>query len=242
MQHPTRAKVSAALRRLSRPTGAFDAARYFRGNHGLRFYNVGTANVRALARAIYAANREAWSVEEAMALADELLADPWLETKAVGIEVVARFRREFHPRLLPRWKRWLARNLAANWATTDLLCGALVGPLLVRSPRLVPQMLAWARHRTMWVRRASAVALVPSIRRGIGLDEAYAVATVLRGDREDLIQKAVGWMLREAGRQDPVRLERYLRAAGPATPRTTLRYAIERFPPGKRRTLLAQTR
>ena len=49
-------------------------------------------------------------------------------------------------------------------------------------------------------------------------------------------------MLREAGKQDPARLERHLRAAGAAIPRTTLRYAIERYPPGKRRALLAATR
>lgn len=239
---PTRARVSAALRRLSRPSGTFDVARYFRGDHGLRFYNVGAANVRALARAIHIAHRESWSIDDAMALADELLNDPFLETKAVGIDVVARFRREFHPRLLPRWKRWLARNLAANWATTDALCGMLIGPLLTSNADLLPQMLAWTRHRNLWVRRASAVALIPAIRRGLGVDEAYATAAALRADREDLIQKAVGWMLRDSGRQDPRRLEQYLRAAGPATPRTTLRYAIEHFPPAKRLDLLACTR
>lgn len=242
MKRPTHARVSAALRRLSRPSGTFDAAGYFRGDHGLRFYNVGTPTVRALARSIHAANRADWSIDDAITLADELLEDPFLETKAVGIEVVARFRREFHPRLLPRWKRWLARNLAANWATTDLICGMLIGRLLLQHPDLVSRMPTWARHRNMWVRRASAVALIPSIRRGRALDEAYVVATTLRGDRQDLIQKAVGWMLRDAGGQDPARLERYLRAAGTATPRTTVRYAIERFPPARRRELLVHTR
>jgi 3-methyladenine DNA glycosylase AlkD len=57
-----------------------------------------------------------------------------------------------------------------------------------------------------------------------------------------LLQKAVGWMLREAGKVDDVRLERYLRANGPSIPRTTVRYAIERFPSAKRRELLAVTR
>ena len=61
-------------------------------------------------------------------------------------------------------------------------------------------------------------------------------------DREDLVQKAVGWMLREAGRTDPARLERFLRANGSRTPRTTLRYAIERFPEATRLALLEATR
>jgi hypothetical protein len=56
------------------------------------------------------------------------------------------------------------------------------------------------------------------------------------------IEKAVGWALREAGKADMPRLERYLRANGRSTPRTTLRYAIERFPERKRRALLVATR
>lgn len=242
MYRPTRASVSAALREMARPAGTFDAARYFRGDQGLRFHNVGTTKVRALARAIWTANRADWTVDDAMRLADALMRDPYLETKAVGIEVTARYRRSFSPRLLASWKRWLAGNRSANWATTDLICGRLIGPLLVDHPRLIPQIAGWASHRNMWVRRASAVALIPAIRRGIALDAAYDVATALRGDREDLIQKAAGWMLREAGRQDASRLERYLRAEGGVIPRTTLRYAIERFPPAKRRALLISTR
>jgi 3-methyladenine DNA glycosylase AlkD len=242
MRTPTPAEISSVLRRLRRPAGDFDAARYFRGDHDLRFYNVGTKNVRSLARAIYLANRDKWSIDDAMRLADRLIRDPFLETKAVGIELVARYARAFTPRLLPSWKRWLAQNHSANWATTDAICGALIGPLLADHPRLIPQLVAWTRHRNMWVRRASAVALIPPMRRGLARDEAYTVARALHADREDLIQKAVGWMLREAGKQDSVRLEAYLRANAPGIPRTTFRYAIERFPPAKRRALLMSTR
>jgi 3-methyladenine DNA glycosylase AlkD len=78
--------------------------------------------------------------------------------------------------------------------------------------------------------------------KGYGLDAAYAVARALHGDKEDLIQKAVGWMLRDAGKYDARRLEQHLRRHGPSIPRTTVRYAIERFPPAKRRALLAATK
>ena len=72
----------------------------------------------------------------------------------------------------------------------------------------------------------------------LDVDEARA----LHPDREDLIHKAVGWLLREAGKRDPVRLERYLRQNGRLIPRTTLRYAIERMPPAKRRLILEITK
>jgi 3-methyladenine DNA glycosylase AlkD len=249
MPHPAKADVAkasreavAALKRLSRAAGDFDASRYFRGDHALGFYNVGTASMRALALSIHEAHRDRWSIADAMAFADRLMADRYLETKSVGIEVVARYRRAFSPALLPRWKRWLAANQSANWATTDAMCGALIGPLLMAFPDRAAEMDAWSRHRNMWVRRASIVGLIPLARRGRELDLVYTIAKRLHADREDLIQKAVGWALREAGKADAARLERHLRSNGPSIPRTTLRYAIERFPPAKRRALLMVTR
>jgi 3-methyladenine DNA glycosylase AlkD len=181
-------------------------------------------------------------VKDAVRLAALMVPDPHFEVKAFGIEVLACFRREFTPVLLPVWKKWLAKNYSANWATTDGICGMLIGPLVLMHPALVPAICSWSLDRNLWVRRASVVALIPSVRRGAALAEGYATARRLQRDREDLIQKAVGWMLREAGKVDPSRLERYLRREGPRTPRTTLRYAIERFPVATRRGLLDATR
>jgi 3-methyladenine DNA glycosylase AlkD len=231
-----------ALARMGRPSGDFDASRYFRGPGDLAFYNVGTSAMRALARSIHGVHRLHWSIDDAVAFADALITDRHLEVKSVGVELLARYRRDFTPPLLQVWKRWLAGNHSANWATTDAICGVLIGPLLVRYPKLAPRMRTWARDGNMWVRRAAIVGLIQRARRGDSLDVVYEIARRLHADREDLIQKAVGWALREAGKTDMPRLERYLRTNGPAIPRTTLRYAIERFPEQKRRTLLKATR
>ena len=244
MTAPARAAadVKRALARMARPAGVFDASRYFRGAADLGFYNVGTSAVREMARSIFLAQRDSWSVDEALAFADVLMKDRYLEVKSVGIELVARYRRVLSPRALPTVKRWLARGDSSNWATTDTICGLLIGPLIVSHPKLAAPVAAWAGHRNMWVRRAAAVSLIPSVRKGAALDLAYEVARRLHPDREDLIQKAVGWMLREAGKADPARLERYLRRHGPSIPRTTVRYAIERMPATTRKAVLSATR
>ena len=245
MFHPQKTVASAAreaqrsLRGLARPAGDFDASRYFRGEHSLGFYNTGTKPMRALARSIHLSQRDRWDVGQAMDFADALIRDRYLETKSVGIEVVARYRRDFSPPLLARWKRWLSSNHSANWATTDTMCGMLIGPLLVKHPELAPRMRAWSRDRNMWVRRASIVGLLPLVRARREIDLVYAIAKRLHPDPNDLIHKAVGWALREAGKIDPQRLERYLRANVAVIPRTTFRYAIERFSPARRRQLLA---
>lgn len=230
------------LKAQTRPAGTFDASRYFRTTETLRFLNVRTPIVRALGKAIAREHRDLWTVRDALTFADLLIADPHLEIKGVGIETLACFRRQFTPALLDTWKRWLATNRSANWATTDSICGSLISPLLLQHAELVPVVKGWTTHRNMWVRRAAAVSLVRLAARGLALDDAYEVAIALRPDHHDLIHKAAGWLLREAGKTDAIRLERHLLANGPAIPRTTLRYAIERFSAGKRRELLAATR
>ena len=230
-----------SVKRMARPAGDFDASRYFRGEVDLGFYNVGTRAVRDLARSIHAANRR-WSIDDALEFAEVLVRDRYLEVKMVGVEVVRRFHRRFSPRLLTVWKRWLAQGYSANWATTDAICGTLIGPLLNTNLELADRMRGWTRHRSLWVRRAAAVSLVSLARRGRSLDLVYDVASALHRDREDLIQKAVGWLLREAGKTDSQRLERYLRRHGPSIPRTSVRYAIERMTPATRRRLLLVTR
>jgi 3-methyladenine DNA glycosylase AlkD len=198
--------------------------------------------VRALGKAVANRHRADWQVRDAQAFADLLMRQPYLEVKGAGIETLACFRRAFTRSLLAGWKRWLATNCSANWATTDSICGSLISPLLHSYPGEVATVRGWATHRNMWVRRAAAVSLVRLAARGRSLDEAYEVATTLRPDTADLIHKAVGWLLREAGRTDPARLERHLLAHGPAIPRTTVRYAIEHYSPDRRKALLAATK
>jgi 3-methyladenine DNA glycosylase AlkD len=118
----------------------------------------------------------------------------------------------------------------------------VLSPLIKRHPELIPGVVKWTGSPNQWLRRGAVVAFVPLARRGERITEAYAMASRLLDDPEDLMHKAVGWLLREAGKRDPRRLERYLLSKGARVPRTTLRYAIERFPERERRRLLDATR
>ena len=93
-----------------------------------------------------------------------------------------------------------------------------------------------------FLRPIPAVALIPLARKGQALDEAYAAAHQLGTADHHLLQKAAGWLLREAGKTDAARLDSFLRQSGRALGRTTVSYAIERFPPRARKALLAATR
>ena len=231
----------AALRRAGTPERAKGAAAYFKAYQRLQFFGVDSPTLRRLASQIKKEDGREWSLADAVAFADAMLARPQLEAKGLGACVLGKFRGEFTPSLLPRAKRWLAKY-CTDWASTDTLCGEVIGPLLVLRPELVPQLRPWRTSRDLYVRRASAVALLKLAGRGEALDDAYDAALALGGEPHHLLQKAAGWLLREAGKADMPRLERFLRAHGAPLSRTTVSYAIERFAPAERRDLLAATR
>ncbi len=114
-----------------------------------------------------------------------------------------------------------------NWDLVDLSCQYIIGPQLMDGgDRSVLVMLA--ASESMWRRRIAVVSTLWMVRCG-ETDDAIGICTMLLGDREDLIRKACGWVLREVGKKDKGRLTAFLdRHAGDMS-RTTLRYAIERF-------------
>ena len=124
-----------------------------------------------------------------------------------------------------------------NWDLVDLSAPQLVGGYLHDKSR--KPLYRLAKSAWLWDRRISILATFHFLRRG-DFDDTLAIAEILLGDRESLIHKAVGWMLREVGKRDQAALEAFLEEHCRTMPRTMLRYAIERFPEKKRRAYLAK--
>jgi len=123
-----------------------------------------------------------------------------------------------------------------NWDLVDVSAGAIVGSHVV----VRKQLLRWARSSHLWTRRIAILSTFARLRRG-RFGDTLAVAAALIGDKEDLLHKATGWMLREVGKRDLAALETFLRRHCRRMPRTMLRYAIERFPAARRKAWLAGT-
>jgi 3-methyladenine DNA glycosylase AlkD len=215
---------------------------YFKAGEEVWLFGVDTPTQRRIAGNLFQRVRGVWMIGEAILFCDLLIKRREMELKNTGIFLLARYQKSFGKSLLRNVESWLANDHCANWALTDVLCGEVLGPLIRRHPSLTARLKTWTGKRNLWLRRASAVGIIHSARRGERLDDAYAIAESLFKYPEDLIHKATGWMLREAGKPDPARLEGFLLEHGPGIPRTTLRYAIERFPPEKRKTLLEKTK
>ena len=124
-----------------------------------------------------------------------------------------------------------------NWDLVDLSCYEIVGAwLLDKADRHLLYELASERH-SLWEQRIAMVSCMAFVRQG-QFDDCLAIADRLMGHPHDLIHKAVGWLLREVGKRDRQLLVDYLASRYRTMPRTTLRYAIEHFPPEIRKDYL----
>jgi 3-methyladenine DNA glycosylase AlkD len=119
-----------------------------------------------------------------------------------------------------------------NWDLVDSSAPAIVGGYL-RDKARTP-LVRLAKSVSLWERRIAVVATQHFIRLD-QFDDTLAISRLLLSDKEDLIHKATGWMLREVGDRDEAALATFLDEHGPAMPRMMLRYAIEHFTPEKRR-------
>ena len=124
-----------------------------------------------------------------------------------------------------------------NWDLVDLSAYKIIGAWLLGRSRAPLRKLA--SSNSLWERRIAVVSTYAFIRAG-DLKETFFLSKKLFDDPEDLIHKACGWMLREAGKRGVGELERFLEAHRLSMPRTMLRYAIEKFPEGRRKQFLAK--
>ncbi|MBB6144608.1 3-methyladenine DNA glycosylase AlkD [Silvibacterium bohemicum] len=123
-----------------------------------------------------------------------------------------------------------------NWDLVDGSAPYILGEHLRTRPRRILRKLA--RSQSLWERRIAIIATMRLVRNG-ELEDALSIAEMLLDDDHDLIHKAVGWVLREVGRQDRGRLIGFLQTHYRRLPRTALRYAIEHFAPSERKKMLA---
>ena len=122
-----------------------------------------------------------------------------------------------------------------NWDLVDSSAHKILGPWLLDKDRSI--LYEYARSGELWLQRISIISTLCFIKNN-DLDDTYKISEILLDHEHDLIHKAVGWMLREAGKIDEIRLVIFLRKHYEKIPRTTLRYSIEKFDKERRKKFL----
>jgi 3-methyladenine DNA glycosylase AlkD len=213
------------------------AARFFKTGKGQygngdRFLGIRVPVLRSVARDFRDAGLE---------VALPLLTSSWHEARAVGLMLLVRLYQRGDEKTQKRiYALYLkSTNFINSWDLVDMSAEHIVGAWLDGKPAERQRVLSrLAKSNSLWERRIAVLATFYYIKKG-EYTETLRVAQLLLKDEEDLIQKAVGWMLREVGKrigedQEELFLKRYYRQM----PRTMLRYAIERFAEPKRKRYL----
>jgi 3-methyladenine DNA glycosylase AlkD len=226
--------IRRRLRALSSASRALVLRRFFKtapGQYGAgdRFRGISVPTLRSIAR-----EYQALPLNQV----GQLLRSPWHEDRLLALLILVRQYARGNARRRDTIFRFYLRNTVRinNWDLVDCSAEHIVGAQLTDDGRRT--LLRLAKSKLIWERRIAIIATFQHIKRR-QFDATFAVARVLLEDPHDLIQKAVGWMLREVGKRDRALTEAFLSRYVKRMPRTMLRYAIERFPAPLRRRYLA---
>jgi 3-methyladenine DNA glycosylase AlkD len=221
----TAAEIQQQLRKFGSPEATAQAARFFKMGPGQ--YGEGDIFLGLSAETMHRLSKE----HDGLSLRELrlLLRSPVHEDRSLALLILVRQAVKGDSGVKEKiYKLYLAHTrYVNNWDLVDASAREIVGGHLADKSR--EALVRLARSRNMWERRISIVATHYFIRQG-DFAETLRIAELLLGDEEDLIHKAVGWMLREVGKRDQPTLEGFLRRHGKVMPRTALRYSIERFP------------
>ncbi len=171
-------------------------------------------------------------------VADQLFKGNILEEKIFAVVMLQGIVSEFGKREFKLFESWMDR--ISSWADHDGLVHYLIGPILAADETLLSRPPRWAKSKKRWHRRAAAVSLIHSTRQHKNFDNIQRITEMLLPSDDDMVQKGLGWLLREAAKFNPEQTVEYLMTIRERTPRLVLRTACETLPAVARERVLGK--
>jgi len=175
-----------------------------------------------------------------LAVADKLFRGRILEEKVFAVLMLQGVVRQFGEPEFKLFASWLPR--VSTWADHDALASYLLGPMIAVEPKRSRVVFTWAKSRNRWLRRAAAVSLIRAIREQKCRREVVQISNLLLDDKDDMVQKGLGWLLREAAKYDHDETLPYLMKIRQRSPRLVIRTACETLPVVERLQVLGTKR
>lgn len=170
-----------------------------------------------------------FSKTEIFDLCETLWQSGYIEESIIACHWSYFVHQQYEPDDFKIFEKWIDFYID-NWATCDTLCNHTVGEFLEKNPNYISELKKWAISKNRWMRRAAAVSLIIPAKKGKFLKELLEIADILLLDKDDLVQKGYGWMLKSASQSHQKQIFDYIISKKMIMPRTALRYAIEKMP------------
>ena len=162
----------------------------------VKLYGIKSANVSRISKEHYK-NITDKSKSQIFSLCNELWKSGYMEESFVACNWAYNVRKQFEPDDFDIFEKWVS-TYVGNWASCDTLCNHTVGTFVEMYPEYLSGLKKWAQSKNRWVKRASAVSLILPARRGKFLEDIFIIADILHSDKDDMVQKGYGWMLKAA--------------------------------------------
>jgi 3-methyladenine DNA glycosylase AlkD len=195
-----------------------------------------TADLRRAAVRFRRELRQEHGLDFLVDVADHLFSGSVLEEKIVAVFLLEKLDEEFGDREFKLFESWLDR--ISSWADHDGLVHSLIAPMVAAKPARTKAIFGWAKSSNRWRRRAACVALIRGARAKMFFPETQKLSDLLLGDKDDMVQKGLGWLLRETAKFDARRTVPYLMKIRGKAPRLVLRTACETLPLDIRKRIL----
>ena len=202
------------------------AERYFK--EGVKIYGLKSAEVSGISKEHYKAIEDK-SKLHIFGLCEKLWQSGYMEESFIACNWSYNVRKQFEPDDFDIFEKWVS-TYVGNWASCDTFCNHTVGTFIEMYPEYISGLKKWAQSQNRWVKRASSVSLIIPARKGFFLNDIFIIADFLNSDKDDMVQKGYGWMLKAASEAYQTEVFNYVMSKKATMPRTSLRYAIEKMP------------
>jgi 3-methyladenine DNA glycosylase AlkD len=232
--------IAAEIRHLLRDGGSAehaDGVQWFFKDE-IKSHGWYTAKLRTVAVRFRRRIRKEFGLDFLLRVADKLFLGRVLEEKIFAVFLVEKMTEEFGDAEFRLFESWLPR--LSSWADHDGLVHYLIAPMVAAKPDRTGRVFRWAKSPDRWHRRAACVALIQGTRRKMFFPEIRRLSDLLLSDEDDMVQKGLGWLLRETAKADAKRTVPYLMSIRERAPRLVLRTACETLPTGVRKKTLAK--
>lgn len=229
--HPVLKQARKLLRAAATEANRVSGQRFFKER--VRLYGVKAADTRRIAKDIFQEIKYL-PKQEVFSFCEQLWQSGYMEESFIACHCSYELRKQYEPADFILFERWV-ESYITNWASCDTFCNHTVGTIIEMYPAFVDVLKQWTISPNRWVRRAAAVSLIVPARKGMFLPDIFDIALMLLRDKDDMVQKGYGWMLKEASKAARDEVFDFVQRQKSEMPRTALRYAIEKMPQELRR-------